>query len=87
MDSQELYDLLKTLDVKLRARGAGHLSIVLECAIGQAGTSPSEFFGESRIALSRVAAESEGLLAAEDHKKVSDALGQLESWFRDDFEH
>lgn len=80
--SQELYDLLIRLALELRARGAMGLAEAIDFATGQAGTSIPEFVGESRIALRRVAAESEDVLSAPESERIREILEQIDSWFQ-----
>lgn len=81
--SQELYDLLIGLALELRARGATGLAEAIDFATGQAGTSITEFVGESRIALRRVAAESEDVLSASESEHIREVIQQIDSRFQD----
>jgi len=74
-----LYEYLKSLSVELNRRGLTQLSEVVDFAIAQASSGfPSEFLGESRIALRRIINEEHGDLTSEERATLADVLAQID---------
>jgi hypothetical protein len=75
--NQELYDYLVRLAQNLKQRGAVDLSGIVTGVSGQAFTTSTEFFGESRIALRRILAEKTAVLEPGEQADIEDVLKQL----------
>lgn len=80
-NNRELYDYLVALASELKQRGVASLSEAVDIASGQASSSSTEFLGESRIALRRVAAEEQGVLSDQQRSDLMDVLKQIDSAF------
>ena len=77
--NRESYDYLLALASVLKQRGAVSLSEAVAFASRHvASMFSTEFLGESRIALRRVAAEENGVLTPEERSDLLDVLKQLD---------
>jgi hypothetical protein len=75
--NQELYDYLVCVWRELKTRGATELAEAVAFAIGNAAGLSTEFLGESRIALQRLALEGKELLSADEIADLEEILTQL----------
>lgn len=80
-NNRELYDYMVLLGSVLKDRGATSLGDAVEFACGQATSASTEFLGESRIALKRVAAEENGVLTDSQRAELFEVLRQIEDAF------
>jgi len=76
--NQELYDYMLSLMSTLKKRGADVLSETVDFARNQASGLSTEFLGESRIALRRVANQEGNVLTEEERTDLLDVLRQLD---------
>ena len=79
--NQELYDYLLRLTRGLKSRGATELAEAVAFASGNAAGLSTEFLGESKIALQRVALEGRAVLTASESADLEDVLQQLAAAF------
>jgi len=79
MSNSELYSYLLGLEGTLRSHGSADLADAVAGASCQASGLSTEFLGESRIALRRVATLAEGVLGERDRRDLLDVLGQLDA--------
>jgi hypothetical protein len=80
--NRQRYDYMMSLSEELRSKGAHELSEVVSEASMHVNAFPAtEFLGESRIALRRVALDGKGLLQDSEHADLSDILEQLNAAF------
>jgi hypothetical protein len=78
-NNSELYEYLLALEAKLRRHGSVDLADAVSSASRQASGLSTEFLGESRIALRRVAAQGQGALSELERRKLLDVLKQLDA--------
>lgn len=77
-NKRELYDYLGRLVGILSSSGHRDLAAVVSDAMGTASSLSTEFLGESRIALRRVAHDSGLTLSAQERADLDDVLKQLD---------
>ncbi len=81
-DEGELYKYMRSLSSVLRSRNASSLSeTVARAAATAAGNMSTEFLGESRIALKRVASLGITFLSVDELKRVNDVIEQINDAF------
>lgn len=77
--NSELYKYLQSFSTELKQRGLTKLSEIVDFASAQASSGlPTEFHGESRIALRQVLSEENGALTAQERSDLLDVLKQLD---------
>lgn len=82
-NNQDLYEYLLCLNTVLKERGACELSKSVHLASEFAcGSSPSEFLGEARIALTKVKNEHNSILSNQEEKELVAVIRQIEKAFR-----
>jgi hypothetical protein len=80
-NNRQLYDYLVAIGAKLNSRGAVDLSRAVLTASRKVATIPdTEFLGESRIALRRVANE-QTVLTEDERLELLDIVGRLDEAF------
>ena|SRR5438876_218483 len=80
-NNQELSEYLSELAALLENRGAEELSYDVRVAMAQAAMMTTEFLGESRSALRRVADQEAGMLTPGERAGLLRALQQLDNAF------
>jgi hypothetical protein len=74
--NQDLHEYLVHLASELKRCGAQQLSETV--AVAGHHAMPTEFLGESRLALREVLVRAKGLLSASDYSDVQDVLKQID---------
>lgn len=76
--NRDLYDYLQFLSSILERQGAISLNSAITFALAQASSSSTEFIGESRIALQRMANEAKQILSDQEFDDLLGVLKQLD---------
>ena len=74
----ELYEYLSTLHSKLIGRGAANEAAIVAHAMMTAGGMPTEFLGESMLALRAVLKNAPHVLSPGEISEILDVVRQLE---------
>jgi hypothetical protein len=77
--NSELYSYLLSLETRLREAGSAELADAVAEASQHAAGMSTEFLGESRIALRRVAGAMKDLLSGTEISDLRDVLDQLDA--------
>jgi hypothetical protein len=78
-NNRELYEYLLSLSSMLKVRGSEELSQLMTTASRHVAGMSTEFLGESRIALRKLAQDVTGILRQEEKADLLDVLDQLDT--------